>query len=158
MSNLNITFEPVAYLNETNYRVSCDVLPLRHDVLIYEHSRVGKSSEWSLNTCTRTAFGRRKRIRRGRWFKTLDDAKAAAVAYIEKKVAASRRQTPVPHGHGEYFQSVTGEYWAVRIPGTTSLSYIPVGTKKEAKKFLENLPQWVLDRLAAPGAAETAKS
>lgn len=157
MSNLNITFEPIIG-GFGGYQVVCEQLPPRHDAVIHEHTRAGRDSEWSLNTRTSTAYGRRKKVRRGRFFKTLDAAKAAAVAFVQKKVAASQRQTPVPHGHGEYFQSVTGEYWAVRIPGTTSLSYIPVGTKREAKEFLENLPQWVLDRLAAPGAAETVKS
>lgn len=144
MANISITFEQVF----GGYQVACEQLPPRHDAFIYEHTRAGKPSEWSLNTKTTAAYGRRRKVRRGRWFKTLDEAKAAAVAFVTKKVAAAERQTPKPHGCGEYFQATSGKYWAVRYPGVASLAYVPVGSKRDAKEWLETPPQWVLEKLA----------
>lgn len=141
MTDLNITFEQQpATANGPSLAVRCDQLPVRHQCRIDEQPRLGSPTVWFLCTATgnRYASRRRRVSRRHREFKSLDAAKAAAVAYVTAKVAEAKRQEPVRHGHGQYCQF--GRRWYVAFDSANG--WHPASSKKAAIALLDNPPAW----------------
>lgn len=147
MADLNITFEQHPYNGHAEvYTVRCDLLPLKHEARIIEQPIAGKPSEWWFSTATTSVFrkrgGRHPRHRHGRLLKSLDDAKAAAVAYVKAKVAKSQREVPVRYGHGQYRQGERGSVWYVAFDNGPA--WQPAGSLKQAKELLDNPPAWAV--------------
>lgn len=145
MNDLNITFEQQpATANGPSLAVRCDLLPAKHQCRIDEQPRIEAPSVWYVCTCTRHAYSRRRGLTRKHWeFKSLDAAKAAAVAYVRRKVAEARRQEPVRHGAGQYRKGEQ-RVWYVLLDSCPTQSWQPVATKKDAIRLLEKTPAWAV--------------
>lgn len=147
MADLNITFEQQPHNGHQDiYAVRCELLPLKHEARIVEQPIAGKPSEWWFSTATTNVFrkrgGRHLRQRHGRLLKSLDAAKAAAVAYVKARVAKALREVPVRYGHGQYRQSEQGSVWYVAFDANPQSGWYPAGTRKQALHLLDNPPEW----------------
>lgn len=145
MTDLTITFEHHQHngYGET-FTVRCDQLPVKHECRIVEQPRVPGPGVWFLCTATRHAYSRRRGLtRKHREFKSLDAAKAAAVAYVEARVAEAKRQVPVRHGPGQYRKGNRG--WYVQYDGSDC--WHPAGTKERAIRLLDirTPSEWAVD-------------
>lgn len=152
MTDLNITFEHHQHngYGET-FTVRCDQLPVKHECRIVEQPRVPGPGVWFLCTATRHAYSRRRGLtRKHREFKSLDAAKAAAVAYVKAKVAEAKRQEPVRYGHGQYWQG-GGAWWVQYLTpkGEQFGSETPkaVASKKSAKQWLDHPHEYIAAKL-----------
>ena len=138
MNDINITFENQYTAGELgqgeSYSVHCDQLPTRHECRIVEQPRLESPAAWYLHTATRSPTSRRRGLTRKHCvFESLDAAKAAAVAYVEARVAEAKRQEPVRHGPGQYRKGNRG--WYVQYDG--SACWHPAGTKERAIRLLD---------------------
>lgn len=163
MADLNITFERHPHNGHAEvYTVRCDLLPLKHEARIIEQPIAGEPSEWWFSTATTNVFrkrgGRHLRHRHGRLLKSLDAAKAAAVAYVKAKVAKAQREVPVRYGHGQYRQSERGSVWYVAFDAPTKAGWYPAGTRKQALHLLDNPPEWAQGKASPVNTIDTTNA
>jgi hypothetical protein len=153
--NIHFDHEPATSSTHEVWRVRCDEL---HDAslgLIFEYFQ-GQTYVYQTESWNPYARSRNKRSRRARSFVSLDDAKAAAVAYVARKVKQARDEQPVQYGHGRYFKIRTRWYYAYDVNGGAT-SPQPARSKKDAKERLLSVPSWVNSAVETPVCGHTGK-
>jgi len=141
---VNIHFDPNLSSQTPDWHdVRCDELPRQRLGYIYrlcEGVYIYQTEVWSPY-----AARRNKTTRRHRRFDTLDAAKAAAVAYVTRKVKQARDEQNVRHGHGVYFKR--GRRWFY-IHDVEAAGQHPIATpalsKAHAKQCLQSIPSWAV--------------
>lgn len=101
---------------------------------------------WCYQTESFNAYARRKNrtSRRARLCESLDDAKAAAVAYVTRKLKQASDEQPVQHGCGEYRKYGPRWYYTyLDDAGQPLCSPQPAASKKQAIERLKAVPLWV---------------
>lgn len=157
MTDLNITFEE--HPGNIGLTVRCDQLPLKHECRIVEQPRVPGPGVWYVCTATRHRLSNRRGLtRRHREFKSLDAAKAAAVAYVKARVAEAKRREQVRYGYGQYWQGGNGVWWIEYLTPEGELlgTEAPraVSSKKSAKQWLDHPHEYIAAKLRELNVAE----
>jgi hypothetical protein len=138
--NIHFDHHPATASTVEVYDVRCDELPgqsLGWIVLPCEGRYVYQTESWN-------PYARRRhhRSRRARECDSLAAAKAAAVAYVTRKVKQARDEQPVQHGHGRYFKILTRWFYVYEVNGETTSAQL-ARSKKDAKERLLTVPSWV---------------
>lgn len=140
--NIHFDHEPATRSTSEVYRVRCDELPGESLGLIFEYFQ-GQTYVYQTESWSPYARRRNKRSRRSRSFASLDDAKAAAVAYVARKVKQARDEQPVQYGHGRYFKIRARWFYIHDFEAAGQHpSPQPARSKKEAKERLLSVPSW----------------
>jgi|688.fasta_scaffold50275_6 hypothetical protein len=138
--NIHFDRKPATASTYEAYNVRCDELPGESLGVIYPRD----DGQFIYQTESYNPYARRRnrQSRRARLCDSLDAAKAAAVAYVTRKVKQARDEQNVRHGHGYYFKSRTVWFYVYEVNGETT-SPMPARSKKDAKERLLTVPSWV---------------